>query len=187
MSLWAAFTQFGSAAAATAIFLWLVPKADRETRLRRPEGLAWIVGIVVFGAVFHLHHNLASYDYYRLLLPQLPDWMVPIRFTVSIALRLAFLTAAGGLLLLKERYRRFAIRLWAFNLAAAYFKHPFVTIERAMKIGLHIVGQRGAEQRLLDWPHHAHVLYAGIMIWELTFSALVLIYLTRPGIRDRFR
>ncbi len=187
MTLPPSVLHFGTTTVATVLFLRLVPKADREAAQRRPKGLNWIVGLIVFGAVYHLYHNLTSYDFYRFLLPHLPDWFIPIRFTISIALRLAFLMAAGGLLLLKERYRRFAIWLWAFNLAAAYFKHPWISIQRVMKMGLEIVGQRGIEQQLLDWPYHAHIFYAATMMMELTVSGLILIYLTRPWVRERFR
>lgn len=187
MTLPPSVLHFGTTTVATALFLRLVPMADKDAARNRPKGLIGVVGIIVFGAVFHLYNNLAAYDFYRFLLPHLPDWFIPIRFTISIALRLAFLTAAGGLLLLRERYRRLALWLWAFNLAAAYFKHPWIAIQQVMEMGLEIVGQRGVEQHLLDWPYHAHVLYAATMMMELAVSGLILIYLTRPWVRERFR
>jgi len=162
-------------------FALLLGKTIQKTR---PRGVIVFGVLLIVGSIYKLWGFL-SYDYYRFMFQQLPESIILVRYCSSIMLRLAGLTAATGVLLLKDGFRKFFVLLCLFTLCSIYWKHPFYVFEN---ISRHTERQffNTTTVEELTYPLHPWISLIFHYAVDIIFSGSALFYFTRPKIKEKF-
>ena len=96
----------------------------------RSHGKVWLAGIWVFSMVLILDAyqdllEIFQYDCYRVMQADLPDWLVCVRYVVSVTLRILMLWAVAGILTRREQYRKLLLGLCWFNVLMVFAHHRY--------------------------------------------------------------
>lgn len=126
-----------------------------------------------------------NFSYYSSLFESLPLWLVKIRFTFSISLRLFMLLGAVGVVLRLAWARLVVIFYSVFTIVTIYWKHPYSTFKDIM-LKLQSQGQ------LTEHMVENITLYAvGLMIFfclkDIFISIISLYLLNREDLKKQFK
>ena len=145
---------------------------------KRPPGVIILGALLMLGSIYSLW-GILDFDYYRFMFQQLPEPFIWIRYVASIIFRLVSLTAAVGVLLLKDIFRKLAIGLGLWTLATLYWKHPFYVFNNIYQ---------GQQEIFLNknpiFPWIALGFYYAI---DIIFSISFIYYFTRPKVKAYFK
>ena len=144
--------------------------------------------------VFSIVHILSLLDYarYQFIFDQLSPRMILARYLVSWSLRIMGLLIGLGLLCHHELARRAACAISVFTITTIAWKHPLVTINKAVAFSFarwYSAPQRHFDSAWtgpLDLSHAMEIAQFLLIGIDLVFAVSVIFYLTRPSVRARF-
>ena len=87
----------------------------------------WVTALFILVDSYHDLWEIFHYDWYRVMQADMPDWLVCVRYVVSVTLRILMLWAVAGVLIRREPYRKMLVALSYFNLAMIVFHHRYVS------------------------------------------------------------
>lgn len=147
--------------------------------------VGWLIVLTSFG---HMD-SLTWFDRYRESFSFLSPETVSIRYAGSWIQRILGLLAGIGIIYRYGIARRTIIALSIFNLATAYWKHPFASFHKEMLARdladpgfFERWGMPGTTFVSLTW----HVTIAAL-IYEIACFSFLLYFFFRPDVKGRFR
>lgn len=131
---------------------------------------------------------MLNYKAYSILFSYLPKSLIPIRYLLSISLRLLGLFSAVKLLSLKNIYRQLLLGMCYFNLIFIWFKHP-VKVARIQM--MHFDPQQ-LNANVFTWvPGFKYIDYAWrykiyYSFFDIVFALFIIFLLNRKAIKEIF-
>jgi hypothetical protein len=158
-----------------------------------PAGLLLFSLYFIVFALFQIGIKLLRpgyYDWYSWFYQAMPGHLIFLRYVFSISFRVAQLIVGIGILFRKEIFRKLVLCWSWIAVAAVYWKHPFDpiyrTCEPVVRDMCRTPGFHG-----LDVPLITKIAAWGSLVcvyaFDIGFSALMIYYFTRPGIKDQFK
>ncbi|MBN1869897.1 MAG: hypothetical protein JW847_04900 [Candidatus Omnitrophica bacterium] len=185
LSVWASiFSRLATMmfiSAAVILYAVLLGAADRKTR---PTGVLLFAILLTIGSIYKLWGFL-NFDYYRFMFQPLPDQMIIMRYCGSVALRLAGLVIATGVLLLNDLFRKLFIALCVLTLCFIYWKHPLFVFENISRHTEQLFFHKEVAGPL-TYPLHCWITLIFNCTVDIVFCGSALYYFTRPKVKEHF-
>jgi hypothetical protein len=162
-----------------------------QLRLPDPVWTAglWLVALILLADNYHDLWEIFHFDWYRVMQADMPDWLVCVRFVVSLTLRIFLLWAVAGVLARREPYRKFLLVLCWFNALTFFLHHrypSFIYISHYLNTN--------AEDFLLTANWFGHSVYVGAVarmfnawVTEILPAMIGIIYLMNPSVKRLFK
>ena len=151
-----------------------------QRKAKRPEGVDVFAFLLVFASFYKLYGFL-DYDYYQFMFQQLPEDMIRLRYSLSIALRLMTISIAIGLILLKELSRKALLCLGWLTLMTLYWKHPFYVFENIAALTQKQLAEQTGAPDFFPW-----VSFTFFVALDIIFTASYLYYFNKKTIKPLF-
>ena len=97
----------------------------KKDRREYPVGLMIVAFLFIFTSVIHMSTLYVKREWYWTVFKELPGWLIGVRYAFSWFQRCVGLSAAIGLLLMKEVWRKITIVWGVFTIATVFLKHPY--------------------------------------------------------------
>lgn len=149
----------------------------------------WAVSAAVVLYVFQDLWEIFHFDWYRVMLADFPDWLVCIRYIVSIALRIITLWAVAGVLTRREVYRKILVGLSYFNGLMVFIHHPY----RSFVYISNYLGLNSDDFKLTAFwfGHHyypgAVVRMLNVWVEEIFLAIVVILFFSHPRVKRLFQ
>jgi hypothetical protein len=143
----------------------------------RPVGLTIFGVLLIVGSLDKLF-DFQDFAFYQLMFQGLPDWMVNIRYVLSVTLRFAGILCGMGILSLKNVYRRLGLFLCALTILTIYWKHPAFVFENLAR------NLEPGEAAFSPYFGFARLIFS---LMDVGFAAGFLYYFTRRTVKEKFR
>lgn len=149
----------------------------------------WVICAVVLYNTFEDLWTIFHYDWYRASLAELPDWLVCVRYVVSITLRIVMIWAIAGVLARREEHRKVAVWLSFFNAVTVFAHHPYQSFVNASNyLGLN---SEDFQQTVMWFGRQyypgAVVRMLNVCIEELVVAGVVILVLSYPKVKRLFQ
>ena len=150
---------------------------------------SFVALFILLADCFYDLWEIFHYDWYRVMQADSPDWLVCIRYVVSVSLRILMLWAIAGTLTRQEQYRKLLVGLCIFNILTVFLHHRYESF-------VYISNYLGTDTQ--DFAHtvtwFGHHIYSGaamrmLSAWvEEIFPAFIgLVFFMHPHVKRSFR
>jgi hypothetical protein len=161
-------------------------------KLQNPPVLAaglWGLAIILIVDVYQNLWDIFHFDWYRVMQADLPDWLVCLRYVISITLRILMLWAAAGILARSEQHRKLLLGICGFNIVTLFWHHRYSSfLYISSYLGLNI------EDYTQNMLLFGHWYYPGTVarmlnayVWDLFLAFISIVFLTNPNVKRLFR
>ena len=97
---------------------------------KRSKGVNVFCGLLIFSSLYQINTLIMERDWYFMLYSHLPEWLMVMRYSFSWLQRILGLSAAIGMLMLKDFYRKLALVISVFSILTLYWKHPYTAFQK---------------------------------------------------------
>jgi hypothetical protein len=156
----------------------------KNTNRKQPRGVVLFGVFLILGSIYKLWGFL-NYDYYRFMFQQLPDSVILMRYVGSVALRLAGIIVATGLLLLNDMFRKVFMIMCTLTLCTLYWKHPFFVFENISRYTQQMFFVGAGTGELID-PMRPWIVMIFNYVIDIIFCGSALFYFTRLQVKEQF-
>jgi hypothetical protein len=108
--------------------------------------------------------------------------LIQVRFIISWLFKICGLICGVGVMFLQERFRKMLIWLSYFSIATIFLRYTYGSFLIYCTPTYHESGMTGMSLQTFTW---INVLVRWLM--DAGFSAVVIYYLTRPGVKQLFK
>ena len=134
--------------------------------------------------------EIFHFDWYRVMQADMPDWLVCIRYVVSVTLRILTLWAVAGVMTVRRQpYRRLLLGLAWFNALTIFLHHrysSFIYISTYLNLN--------SEDFLLTVKWFGHRLYPGVLgrmldawVREFFLAFITIAFFMNANVKRLFR
>jgi len=160
-----------------------------QTEADPPKGVIIFSVLLIVSSLMHISKMVFDRDMYFAYYRYWPLWLVWVRYAFSWLQRILGLTAAVGMLRLKNYGRQIAIVIGCFTILTIYWKHPYeafynMTVDLDHKLGF-LFAQWGFPQ--LRFSQFALPGMIVNCLLDVLFSGALVYYLTRPTVKAHFK
>ncbi len=149
----------------------------------------WGMALFILFDTFEDLWEIFHYDWYRVMQADMPDWLVCVRFVVSLSLRIGMLWAVAGVLALREPHRKLLLCLAGFNAVTFFLHHrysSFVFISNYLGLN--------AEDFVQTVTWFGHQFYPGAVgrmldawVGEFSLAIFSIAFFMNPSVKRMFR
>jgi hypothetical protein len=161
-------------------------------KFRTPKALAVMSGAlaaVLLADALDDIREILHFDWYRVMQADMPDWLVCVRWVVSITLRIGMLWAASGVLFRRDNCRRLLLVLSWFNLLTFFLHHRYPSF---IYISSYLDLNTEDFRRTVSW--FGHPVYLGAVArmldaWmrEFCLAFVAIMFFINPKVKELFR
>jgi hypothetical protein len=154
-----------------------------------PGGVIFFSVSILLTSLMHMHKLIVERDFAFFAFSYWPHWLFMIRYCFSFGMRILGLTAAVGMLRLKEISRKIMLGISWFTILTIYWKHPYEGFKNhTAYLDEHfgyLLADYGFPQ--FTFSQFTKAAMVGTIAWDLFFFSLMIYYLTRPAVKARFK
>jgi len=154
----------------------------------------WLAGVWIFLAVhvldtYRILWDNFHYDWYRVMQADLPDWLLCVRFVLSLALRILIFWAVAGVLTRRDQYRKFFLGLCWFRLAIVFVHHQYPSfVYISNYLGLNTEDFQQTALWFGHWYYPGAVVrLIGAWLEEFLLVFLTIIFFIHPRVKRLFQ
>lgn len=128
--------------------------------------------------------NFSHFERYQFMFNYLPQDVMMLRYKFSIALRLAILVTAIGIMFRKELFRKLMVGIAIFTIMTIYWKHPLDCYRNIFKRMADIGLMQPSLVHLSDTLSYAMMISCYAI--DLAISIGLVYFFTLSGVKNQF-
>ncbi len=146
----------------------------------------WLITLFGISLIVGFLPSCWTYPCYKAMHRHMPEWLIVVRFSISVALRALSIISGIGIILRRDIFRKLALALGAFYLSTVFLRHPYYVVSRVFEENACLAGEyAAAPYNLVQWVKAIFLVL--LFSAEIAYFGALIYFFTRAATKAEFR